>query len=48
MDFIDLNKVCPKDHFPIPRLAGGCNNWTSSDELLGCFLGVPLDPLSIT
>ena len=20
MDFIDLNKVCPNDHFPIPRI----------------------------
>ena len=20
VDFIDLNKVCPKDHFPIPRI----------------------------
>ena len=20
VDFIELNKVCPKDHFPIPRI----------------------------
>ena len=33
VDFIDLNKACPKDHFPPPsnRLAGGCNRGPSSN-----------------
>ena len=47
VDFTDLNKDCLKDPFPstLDRLVGGCNCGPSSDELLGCFLGISLDTL---
>jgi len=41
IDFIDLNKACVKDSFPLPRIdasvdkAAGCQRFS----LLDCFLG---------
>ena len=29
----------------LDRLVGGCNNWSSSDELFRCLLGVPSDTI---
>ena len=48
VDFIDLNKTCPKDPFPIPRidLVSGCNGWLSSDKLFGCLPRVLSDTIS--
>ena len=48
VDFIDLNKVCPKEHFPYAsdRLAGGCNCRPSLDELFGCLSGTPSNTTS--
>jgi len=54
VDFIDLNKACPKDPFFLPqgsfpfaldRSTGGCNRGPSLDELLGCFLGISPDTI---
>ena len=42
VDFTDLNKACPKDPFPMPRIpAGGCNSGPSSDEFPRCLSGLP-------
>ena len=48
VDFTDLNKTCPKDPFPIPRIdpVNGCNGWSSSDKLFGCLLRVLSDTIS--
>ena len=48
VDFIDLNKTCPKDPFPIPRidLVSGCNGWLSSDKLFGCLPRLLSDTIS--
>ena len=46
VDFTDLNKACPKNHFSPPasdRPIGRCNSRPSSDELPRCLLGIPPD-----
>ena len=46
VDFTDLNKACPKNHFSPPasdKPIGRCNNRPSSDELPKCLLGIPPD-----
>ena len=56
VDFTDLNKACPKDPFPMPkgsisyaqdRPAGRCYCQPSSDEFLGCLLGLSSDTFSL-
>ena len=45
VDFMDLNKACPKDSYPLPSIdalvdsASGCKN----AEFLGCFFRVQSD-----
>jgi hypothetical protein len=41
IDFIDLNKVCPKDKFPLPRIDSLVDATASSElmSLLDCYLG---------
>ena len=49
VDFTDLNKVCPKDPFPIPRIDQlvDANGGTPLDEFLGHLSGLPSDTLII-
>jgi hypothetical protein len=41
IDFTDLNKACPKDEFPLPRIDSLVDAATSSElmSLLDCYLG---------
>jgi hypothetical protein len=41
IDFIDLNKACPKDEFPLPRIDSLADAAASSElmSLLDCYLG---------
>jgi hypothetical protein len=41
IDFTDLNKACPKDEFPLPRIDSLVDATTSSElmSLLDCYLG---------
>jgi hypothetical protein len=41
IDFTSLNKVCPKDNFPLPRIDKNVNSATGCEvmSLLDCFLG---------
>jgi hypothetical protein len=41
IDFIDLNKACPKDEFPLPRIDSLVDTVASSElmSLLDCYLG---------
>jgi hypothetical protein len=41
IDFTNLNKACPKDNFPLPRIDKIVNSATSCEviSLLDCFLG---------
>jgi hypothetical protein len=41
IDFIDLNKVCPKDEFPLPRIDSLVDAAATSElmNLLDCYLG---------
>jgi hypothetical protein len=42
IDFIDLNKACPKDEFPLPsRLYGGCRSYFRANEPIGLLLRLP-------
>jgi hypothetical protein len=40
IDFIDLNKACPKDEFPLPkdRFSCGCSGYFRAHELIGLLL----------
>jgi hypothetical protein len=41
IDFIDLNKVCPKDEFPLPRIDSLIDAAATSElmSLLDCYTG---------
>jgi hypothetical protein len=41
IDFIDLNKACPKDEFPLPRIDSLVDATATSElmSLLDCYLG---------
>jgi hypothetical protein len=41
IDFIDLNKACPKDEFPLPRIDSHVDTAATSElrSLLDCYLG---------
>jgi hypothetical protein len=41
IDFTDLNKACPKDEFPLPRIDSHVNAAASSElmSLLDCYSG---------
>jgi hypothetical protein len=41
IDFTDLNKACPKDEFPLPRIDSLVNAAATSElmNLLDCYLG---------
>jgi hypothetical protein len=45
IDFTDLNKVCPKDEFPLPRIDPLVDAAASSElmSLLDCYSGYHLD-----
>ena len=49
VDFMDLNRACPKDPFPMPKIDqlvdATYDIWAPEDELLGCFTGVSPDRL---
>ena len=49
VDFRDLNKVCPKDPFPMPKIDQlmGCNCRPSLDELLRRLSRIPPDTTSL-
>jgi hypothetical protein len=40
IDFTDLNKACPKDEFPLPRIDSLVDATTTSElmSLLDCYL----------
>ena len=40
VDFTDLNKACPKDPFPMPKIDQLVDTRPSSDEFLGHFPGL--------
>ena len=49
MDFTDLNKVCPKDHFPLLRIDQLVDSTTGHDRMsfLDAFQGyhqIPMTP----
>ena len=49
MDFTDLNKACPKDHFPIPRIDQLVNATVSHSQMsfLDAFQGYHQIPLAL-
>ena len=49
VDFTDLNKACPKDPFPMPKIdqLGRRYCRSSSDKFLGCFPRLSSDTFSL-
>ena len=45
VDFTNLNRVCPKDLFLMPKIDQlvDATLWAPKDELSGCFSGLSLD-----
>jgi hypothetical protein len=42
IDFIDLNKPCSKDEFPLPRIdSGGCSSYFEANEPVGLLFRLP-------
>ena len=49
VDFTDLNKACPKDPFPMPKIDQLVNAIVGlvANEFLGCFLGLSSDTFGL-